>query len=315
MRSVLACGAVLLLVLCAACQVDRTRPEITSITPADSATNVATNAAIEAAFSEAMDHDATQAAFSLAPAAVGSFSWTGNALMYSAQLAPRTGYTVTIDTTAQDLAGNRLAAGSVTVFTTGDSALNFADVYMMGRSVMGGWFSHWGADPFTHGRFTLSYHELESPPDIVARAERIIDSIAVGQNPVVFFKLCFVDYEGGDSATAQANLDRNLGYVQQVYDHCVTGRSLRLVLGNALPLVVRYHDTWLTWNHRQYNQKLTEFAAAHTNIKVFDLYSVLSDTNGDLLSNYATSSDDSHPNDAGYSALDGPFFAFLEQNY
>jgi hypothetical protein len=312
MRSVLTLAAAL---MAASCQFDRTGPEVTSVTPADGATNVATNAAIVIAFSEAMDQTATQAAFSLAPVATGSFSWLGNSMTYSAQMAPRTGYTVTMDNGACDLAGNRLAQSSVTTFTTGDSALNFVDVYMLGRSVMGGWFSHWGADPFSHGRFTLAYHELESPPDIVARTERIVDSITTGQNPVVFFKLCFVDFEGGDSATAQANLDRNLGYVQQVYDHTVTGRGLRLIVGNALPQVVRDHNTWLAWNHRQYNQRLLDFAAAHADVKVFDLYSVLSDANGDLRSDYATSSDDSHPNDAGYAALDGPLFTLLEQNY
>jgi hypothetical protein len=30
---------------------------------------------------------------------------------------------------------------------------------------------------------------------------------------------------------------------------------------------------------------------------------------------YATSSTDSHPNDAGYTALDTPFFTFLNQYY
>ena len=50
-------------------------------------------------------------------------------------------------------------------------------------------------------------------------------------------------------------------------------------------------------------------------IKVFDLYSVLADSAGNLKSEYAAGPDDSHPNEAGYTALDSAFFPFLEAHY
>jgi hypothetical protein len=45
------------------------------------------------------------------------------------------------------------------------------------------------------------------------------------------------------------------------------------------------------------------------------MYSVLSDTAGNLKPGYASGPDDSHPNEAGYTALDSTFFPFLEQHY
>ncbi len=43
------------------------------------------------------------------------------------------------------------------------------EVLMMGRSVMGGWFEHWGYDwnePVTRDGYLLYYREVATPPDI-----------------------------------------------------------------------------------------------------------------------------------------------------
>lgn len=220
-----------------------------------------------------------------------------------------------MDTTAVDVAGNRLEPAGPFLFNTGDTSAPSAMVYMLGRSVMAGWFSHWGADPFINGRFTLEYHAVQSPPDIVASARAIIDSLLPCDQPVIFFKLCFVDFAGGDSASAQENLDRNVGYVDSVYA-AATRRGLQMIVGNALPQVANATDQWLVWNHRQYNQRLLDLAAQHPGtLEVFDIYSALADSAGNLKSGYATGADDSHPNDAGHTALDSVFFPFLEAPY
>jgi hypothetical protein len=309
----------LVLLVLVGCRRDTQRPSVLSSYPVAGATGVGTNARLRVTFSEEMDQGATAAAFHLTPAKAGSFTWDRANLYYQPNpaLAPRTSYTMSVDTTALDLAGNRPDQPFSAAFTTGDSNISLTALAMLGRSVMNGWFSHWESDPgqpYYRDRFVLQYHEIQGPPDIVTSVAAIVDSLTMSENPVVFFKFCFVDFEGGDSQAAQTNLDRNLGYIQQVYD-TASHRGLRLILGNALPQVSRYTDSWLVWNHRQYNQRLGDFAAQHQNVKVFDLYSVLSDANGALKAAYATSSDDSHPNDAGYTALDVPFFAFLEQNY
>lgn len=45
------------------------------------------------------------------------------------------------------------------------------------------------------------------------------------------------------------------------------------------------------------------------------MYSVLADNGGALKSSYETSSSDSHPNNAGYSALDSSYASFLTSNF
>jgi hypothetical protein len=312
--------AILLASLCAitACEeVNVQSPTVLLTYPVNGATGVPTNARINITFSEAMDTASVQSAFSVAPATAGSFQWTGNVLHWTPaqNLTAQTSYTFAVETSAHAVTGRGLEGRLEATFTTGDDTAAFVSVIMCGRSVMGGWFTHWGGSPHTRDRFTLEYHELQSPPEIVASARAVIDSLIPEDRPVVFFKLCFVDFEGGDSAAAQANLDRNLGYVEQVYNgaHQV---GVRLIVGNALPQVVLYHDQWLVWNHRQYNQRLLDLAALHPDsVAVFDVYSVLSDAAGDLKPLYASWSDDSHPNEAGYTALDAVFFPFLEQHY
>ena len=309
-----------LLVLAAfACKpVDNTSPAVVSTHPANGATGVATNTQIRVAFSEAMDAASVQAAFSLAPVTAGRFDWASDSMMYwkpDTELARQTSYTYVIDKTATDVAGNQLEPNGPFQFFTGDTAAPGAMVYMLGRSVMDGWFSHWGGSPHTYDRFTLEYHEVQSPLDIGASAQAIIDSLTLCDQPVLFFKLCFEDFDKGDSAAAQENLDRNVGYVDSVYA-AATGRGLKMIAGNALPQVVNATDQWLVWNHHQYNQRLLDLAAQHSGtLEVFNMYSVLADSAGNLNPAYATSGDDSHPNEAGYTALDSAFFPFLEQYY
>jgi hypothetical protein len=265
-----------------------------------------------------MDTAAVEAAFGVAPVTAGSFEWASDTVVYwkpAQLLAKQTEYTFSVETTATNRSGIHMSMRLSVSFNTGADTAAPAMVYMLGRSVMAGWFSHWGGSPYTRDRFTLEYHEVQSPPDIVAGAQAIIDSLLLCDQPVLFFKLCFVDFVGGDSVSAQENLDRNAGYVDSVYA-AATRRGLKMIAGNALPQVANATDQWLVWNHRQYNQRLLALAALHPDtLRVFDLYSVLAGSSGNLRSEYATGSDDSHPNEAGYTALDSAFFPFLEQHY
>ena len=305
-----------LLLMLAACKTDMTAPTVVSTHPTSGATGVAMNARFLVTFSEATEHSSAEGAFAVVPAVSGSFAWDNESMRFipDSLLPANTAYAMTVSTGALDLAGNALAAGDSVGFSTGDTSVSgLVDIWMMGRSVMSGWFTHWGSDPvYVRNRFTLRHKVLEGPPDIVASVQAIVDSVSMCEVPVMFFKLCSVDFEGGDSATAQANLDRNLGYVAQV-ESIVAHRGLKIIVGNALPKVTRDTDIWLVWNHRQYNSRLNYFAAQRPDVRIFDLYSVLSDADGALKAQYATSADDSHPNDAGYTALDAPFFAFLNQ--
>ncbi len=279
---------------------------VLSTYPTAGATGIPTNVDIRVGFSEEMDTASARAAFSLTPQVAGFPVWIGNNMYWllTGAMAPQTTYTFAVDTTARSASGHRIGYMPPVTFTTGDTAVTGAGLIMMGRSVMGGWFSHWGGSPFEQGRFWLRYHEVRPPPDIVASAFTFLDTLVFIEPPVVFFKLCFVDFEGGDSASAQANLARNVGYVRSVY---ATARQyhFKMAVGNALPQLANATDPWLVWNHRQYNQRLLDLAAQHADsLAVFDMYSVLSDAAGNLRPDYATGPDDSHPNDAGYTALD-----------
>ena len=301
-----------------ACKRDGPAPRVLSTYPEDGATGVPTNTQIRVSFSAAMDTASTEAAFNIAPATDGSFEWANDSEMYwkPAQfLAVQAEYAFSVETTAISRDGLPLTARLAVSFNPGTATAGPVMVYMLGRSVMGGWFSHWGGSPHTRDRFTLEYHEVQSPPDIVASARTVIDSLTMCEQPVLFFKLCFVDFVGGDSASAQENLDRNTGYVDSVYA-AAHQRGLKMIAGNALPQLANATDQWLVWNHRLYNQRLLDLAAQHPDsLAVFDMYGVLSDANGNLKPAYASGPDDPHPNEAGYTALDSAFFPFLEAHY
>ncbi len=104
---------------------DATAPSISSVSPRDAATGVATSSTVSATFSEAMDTAATQSAFSVARSSdgalvAGTFTWSGNTLTFrpSAPLAQGTGYTARVTTAAKDASANRLGADKAWSFRT-----------------------------------------------------------------------------------------------------------------------------------------------------------------------------------------------------
>ena len=103
---------------------DTLPPEVVSTFPLSNAQNVASNGAITATFTEAMDPlTITATTFRLKlgvvdiPGAVAYFNTTAT-LLPSAPLGLGATYTATIDTTATDLAGNHLATSYSWSFTT-----------------------------------------------------------------------------------------------------------------------------------------------------------------------------------------------------
>ena len=183
-------------------------------------------------------------------------------------------------------------------------------IFMCGRSVLGGWFDHWGWDydpqnPVRFGRYYLVYREMEVPPGITDSAADAARTAAAAGSQAVFFKLCFVDFVGGDEYGARDNLQANNGIVRDVVETAVEEEGLTLILGNALPTVREYTDDWLVWNHREYNRFLDELASGSGGkIVILDLYGTLAAPEGWLLPEYAADPYDSHLNDAAYEALD-----------
>ncbi len=183
-------------------------------------------------------------------------------------------------------------------------------VHMCGRSVLAGWFEHWGwgydpAEALGFRGYSMIYHEMESPPGIADTARAVIEDVAACGGGTVFFKLCFADFEGGDGESAAANLERNEGIVREVVDAAVREGNIALILGNALPLVREYCDRWLVENQREYNAFLEGLAGLYPGrVTVLDLYGALADPGGWLRPEYAADPYDSHLNGSAYQALD-----------
>jgi hypothetical protein len=193
---------------------------------------------------------------------------------------------------------------------------NSRTIDMCGRSVLYGWFAHWGwdgdsANPVSFAGYRVIYHEMDSPPGITDSALAVIRRMKQQGDEIMFFKLCFVDFTGGDQNSARENLMANEGIIRSVVD-AAQDNGLLLIIGNALPNVREYTDSWLIWNHNEYNRFLETLSGQYPGrVIILDLYGALASPEGWLRPGYASSPDDAHPNDAGYAALDKVLQAVL----
>jgi outer membrane protein assembly factor BamB len=98
-------------------------PTVTATAPADGAQRILPGATVGVTFSEAMDHASAESAFSITGGVSGTFSWSGNTMVFnpSAALAQATSYTVTVAVTAMAAVDNvGLIAPCSFTFATGD---------------------------------------------------------------------------------------------------------------------------------------------------------------------------------------------------
>ena len=93
------------------------RPEVLSFSPKDKATWVPTDTNISITFDLPMDHAPTEAAFKMTPVAAGTFSWSGNTMIFDPvdELASETTYQIGLNASAKAVMG-----------TTMQSDLNFS---------------------------------------------------------------------------------------------------------------------------------------------------------------------------------------------
>ncbi len=103
---------------------DLTAPAVSSVSPADVSTGVATSTTIAFSFSEPMNVATVTNAFALGTGTAlvsGRLTYVGQAAVFEpdADLAPHTNYVARLRNTATDLAGNALAQDAIWTFTTG----------------------------------------------------------------------------------------------------------------------------------------------------------------------------------------------------
>jgi Tol biopolymer transport system component len=106
---------------------DTTPPTVVSTSPESDATEVEPLASIRVTFSESMNTQSAEQAFSIEPAVTGSITWANSTLVFqgTSALTHNTAYTVTIGTSASDVAGNQLAEAYAFSFTTRDIQIAF----------------------------------------------------------------------------------------------------------------------------------------------------------------------------------------------
>ena len=183
------------------------------------------------------------------------------------------------------------------------SATPSATVTVNGRSVMGAWMEHWGYDwggPVEKKGYSLDYRELDGSALPSSFAENV-NGLEPGS--VVFFKFCFVDFDGSNLAARETEIEEVVDTAREL--------GLKLIIGNALPMHEADSDPSLLREYRDFNAFIEETAEANPDVRVFDFYEVLAGIDGWLKPEYDVG--DSHLNEEAYGALDPKFFALLEE--
>lgn len=174
-------------------------------------------------------------------------------------------------------------------------------VVINGRSVARGWMDHWGYSgegSVQKNGYALEYKELNGD-EIASSFAQNVDGLQPGS--VVFFKFCFVDFDGSNLAERERQLDQVVATARE--------KGLKLIVGNALPVRKQDGSPQIVAEEKAFNSYLDQKAAGEANVWVLDMNSVLANADGFLKTEYET--EDSHPNDSAYSALDQVFFPLL----
>jgi hypothetical protein len=159
-----------------ASQFDTTSPYVTAVSPLDGATGVSVAANVSVTFSEQMDHDLTENAFSLTDGGTtvgGDFSWNGETMTFNptSDLKYGTAYAVIVDTTATDTSGNPLDPFPADIFTSSFTTVegNNAPVLSAG-----------GVSPLSGSAstsFTYSVQYFDADGDQPSQIQVFIDSV------------------------------------------------------------------------------------------------------------------------------------------
>ncbi|GEM_PF-2683314 len=191
--------------------IDDQRPTILSVDPPNGATDVPLMPSIAVTFSEAMDRQETEWAFSIWPNVAGTKSWIGNTMFFTptTNLSPNTVYSVTVGTGARDLAGNTMLNAYSWSFTTGTSSDNTAPVVTASTPM--------GTGVWINSRISVTFSELMDMTTINSGTFTISPAV-----PGTFV------WENNKVNYVTANLDLNRSYTVTV------STGVRDAAGNAM---------------------------------------------------------------------------------
>ncbi|MEW6686625.1 MAG: Ig-like domain-containing protein [Candidatus Edwardsbacteria bacterium] len=177
---------------------DTIPPQVVNTDPGVGASNISVKQKISVRFSEKMNRSSVENSFSLNPTVSGTFSWSSDSLVVftpSSLLRFSTLYSVTISTSAMDLAGNHLKQNYVWNFTTGSGAYvtcrQAEAVYLIDLTskslvdTISGFSSPKGIAITLDGSYLfVTGGETSGKVYVISTANNLItDSVSVGNNP------------------------------------------------------------------------------------------------------------------------------------
>lgn len=202
-------------------------------------------------------------------------------------------------------------------------------IVMAGQSTMKLWFKHWnwpyplrlkttyknwpiGYQKYSKDNVYYEYYRLAGPrskdplkpfgQDMVTTFVAVLES---NKFDAAFFKFCFLDFII-DEEKAQKRYGDLIRVVEEVAE-AAGKRGVKLIVGNALPLPTPSEPTVKL--QERFNAWLTEFAAKHDDVIVYDLYTPLIDDSGRLRDGLSRGDGDPHLHDKAYSILDKSLFS------
>jgi uncharacterized repeat protein (TIGR02543 family) len=241
---------------------DTTPPTVLGVVPNDAATDVALSATVVVTFSEEMDQTATASAFTLNDGTtdvVGAISWNvdGDVLTFTpdADLTASTTYTVTVATTAADLAGNTLATEFTSTFATGTSSLPVLplDTWTL-STILTGNDSDWFAVNVTIGenyRLTTSdsyWTHPESPTTPAPNFDNEIGAYTDNTDPNSFYSYINLGTQPADGLKDISNATQ---YIE--FTATTTPSYFRVVeFGSSVNPVTADSSSWVYIKHIPY---------------------------------------------------------------
>lgn len=205
---------------------------------------------------------------------------------------------------------------------------NKEKVIMFGRSTMSLWFKHWNWPyplrikttykpwPIPYKKYSnknvfYQYYPMNDPTsqnNEMEFGENMLKSVERGLNAenydAAFFKFCFVDFRVvEDTKDLRYEMLKNI--VWNVYNK-VSRKNMKLIIGNALPLPKPNSATLEL--QLKYNKWLNKFAKDKDDVIIFDLFTPLTNGNGELNMALSHAKGDHHPGEKAFAILDDSFF-------